>query len=81
MRQIYFAVVNVFKGSSILLIFLLYKNPYPQGFVNNFSLLILKKYSVKYNPAYILASRLGVSGYLVSRFTGSIFIGRGSKKK
>ncbi|KFW10835.1 5'-3' exoribonuclease 1, partial [Fulmarus glacialis] len=38
------------------------------------------KYSVKYNPAYILASRLGVSGYLVSRFTGSIFIGRGSKK-
>uniref|UniRef100_A0A8B9GKB2 5'-3' exoribonuclease 1 n=1 Tax=Amazona collaria TaxID=241587 RepID=A0A8B9GKB2_9PSIT len=38
------------------------------------------KYSVKYNPAYVLASRLGVSGYLVSRFTGSIFIGRGSKK-
>ncbi|XP_042734269.1 5'-3' exoribonuclease 1 isoform X1 [Lagopus leucura] len=38
------------------------------------------KYAVKYNPAYILASRLGVSGYLVSRFTGSIFIGRGSKK-
>ncbi|KAM3932202.1 5'-3' exoribonuclease 1 isoform 1-T1 [Leptodactylus fuscus] len=38
------------------------------------------KYSVKYNPGYILASRLGVNGYLVSRFTGSIFIGRGSKK-
>ncbi|XP_054839659.1 5'-3' exoribonuclease 1 isoform X2 [Eublepharis macularius] len=38
------------------------------------------KYSVKYNPGYILASRLGVSGYLVSRFTGSIFIGRGSRK-
>ncbi|XP_063162715.1 5'-3' exoribonuclease 1 isoform X1 [Candoia aspera] len=38
------------------------------------------KYSVKYNPAYVLASRLGVSSYLVSRFTGSIFIGRGSKR-
>ncbi|XP_077204888.1 5'-3' exoribonuclease 1 isoform X3 [Paroedura picta] len=38
------------------------------------------KYSVKYNPGYVLASRLGVSGYLVSRFTGSIFIGRGSRK-
>ncbi|XP_042312983.1 5'-3' exoribonuclease 1 isoform X2 [Sceloporus undulatus] len=38
------------------------------------------KYSVKYNPGYVLASRLGVSGYLVSRFTGSIFIGRGSKR-
>ncbi|CAJ0961647.1 unnamed protein product, partial [Ranitomeya imitator] len=39
-----------------------------------------KKYSVKYNPGYVLASRLGVNGYLVSRFTGSIFIGRGSKR-
>ncbi|XP_040283999.1 5'-3' exoribonuclease 1 isoform X3 [Bufo bufo] len=38
------------------------------------------KYSIKYNPGYVLASRLGVNGYLVSRFTGSIFIGRGSKK-
>ncbi|XP_063298575.1 5'-3' exoribonuclease 1 isoform X1 [Pelobates fuscus] len=38
------------------------------------------KFSVKYNPGYILASRLGVNGYLVSRFTGSIFIGRGSKR-
>lgn len=38
------------------------------------------KYSVKYNPGYVLASRLGVNGYLVSRFTGSIFIGRGSKR-
>nr|XP_060623773.1 5'-3' exoribonuclease 1 isoform X1 [Anolis sagrei ordinatus] len=38
------------------------------------------KYSVKYNPGYVLASRLGVSGYLVSRFTGSLFIGRGSRK-
>nr|XP_033814322.1 5'-3' exoribonuclease 1 isoform X3 [Geotrypetes seraphini] len=38
------------------------------------------KYSIKYNPGYVLASRLGISGYLVSRFTGSIFIGRGSKK-
>uniref|UniRef100_H3AKR8 5'-3' exoribonuclease 1 n=1 Tax=Latimeria chalumnae TaxID=7897 RepID=H3AKR8_LATCH len=37
------------------------------------------KYSIKYNPGYVLASRLGVTGYLVSRFTGSIFIGRGSK--
>ncbi|KAM5165613.1 LOW QUALITY PROTEIN: 5'-3' exoribonuclease 1 [Mantella aurantiaca] len=38
------------------------------------------KFSVKYNPGYVLASRLGVNGYLVSRFTGSIFIGRGSKR-
>ncbi|XP_075717589.1 5'-3' exoribonuclease 1 [Rhinoderma darwinii] len=38
------------------------------------------KYSIKYNPGYVLASRLGVNGYLVSRFTGSIFIGRGSKR-
>ncbi|OCT80912.1 5'-3' exoribonuclease 1 [Xenopus laevis] len=38
------------------------------------------KFSIKYNPGYVLASRLGVNGYLVSRFTGSIFIGRGSKK-
>uniref|UniRef100_A0A9J7XHW4 5'-3' exoribonuclease 1 n=2 Tax=Cyprinus carpio TaxID=7962 RepID=A0A9J7XHW4_CYPCA len=38
------------------------------------------KYSVKYSPGYVLASRLGVTSYLVSRFSGSIFIGRGSKK-
>ncbi|KAK7945419.1 hypothetical protein WMY93_001147 [Mugilogobius chulae] len=38
------------------------------------------KYCVKYSPGYILASRLGISSYLVSRFSGSIFIGRGSKK-
>ncbi|XP_037699383.1 LOW QUALITY PROTEIN: 5'-3' exoribonuclease 1 [Choloepus didactylus] len=38
------------------------------------------KYSIKYNRGYVLASRLGVSGYLVSRFTGSIFIGRGSRR-
>uniref|UniRef100_A0AAR2L7K4 5'-3' exoribonuclease 1 n=1 Tax=Pygocentrus nattereri TaxID=42514 RepID=A0AAR2L7K4_PYGNA len=38
------------------------------------------KYSVKYSPGYVLASRLGITGYLVSRFSGSIFIGRGSKK-
>ncbi|RXM36848.1 5'-3' exoribonuclease 1 [Acipenser ruthenus] len=39
-----------------------------------------KKYSVRYNPGYVLASRLGITGYLVSRFSGSIFIGRGSKR-
>ncbi|MGH0119839.1 UNVERIFIED_CONTAM: hypothetical protein FKN15_043272 [Acipenser sinensis] len=38
------------------------------------------KYSIRYNPGYVLASRLGISGYLVSRFSGSIFIGRGSKR-
>ncbi|XP_053315450.1 5'-3' exoribonuclease 1 isoform X2 [Spea bombifrons] len=38
------------------------------------------KFAVKYNPGYVLASRLGINGYLVSRFTGSIFIGRGSKR-
>ncbi|XP_076837756.1 5'-3' exoribonuclease 1 isoform X2 [Brachyhypopomus gauderio] len=38
------------------------------------------KYSVKYSPGYVLASRLGITSYLVSRFSGTIFIGRGSKK-
>ncbi|XP_034038909.1 5'-3' exoribonuclease 1 [Thalassophryne amazonica] len=38
------------------------------------------KYTVKYNPGHVLASRLGISSYLVSRFSGTIFIGRGSKK-
>ncbi|KAL7387581.1 hypothetical protein ABVT39_025645 [Epinephelus coioides] len=38
------------------------------------------KYCVKYCPGYVLASRLGITSYLVSRFSGSIFIGRGSKK-
>ncbi|XP_072560134.1 5'-3' exoribonuclease 1 [Paramormyrops kingsleyae] len=38
------------------------------------------RYSVKYSPGYVLASRLGITSYLVSRFSGSIFIGRGSKK-
>nr|XP_015216785.1 PREDICTED: 5'-3' exoribonuclease 1 isoform X1 [Lepisosteus oculatus] len=38
------------------------------------------KYSVKYSPGYVLASRLGITTYLVSRFSGSIFIGRGSKQ-
>lgn len=41
----------------------------------------IQKYSVKYCPGYVLASRLGITSYLVSRFSGSIFIGRGSKKK
>lgn len=67
------------RDPSMLLIRHLYKNPLRIAII--FCLFVLKKYSVKYNPAYILASRLGVSGYLVSRFTGSIFIGRGSKKK
>ncbi|TMS09737.1 5'-3' exoribonuclease 1 [Larimichthys crocea] len=39
-----------------------------------------EKYCVKYSPGYVLASRLGITSYLVSRFSGSIFIGRGSKK-
>uniref|UniRef100_A0A8C9W0Y4 5'-3' exoribonuclease 1 n=1 Tax=Scleropages formosus TaxID=113540 RepID=A0A8C9W0Y4_SCLFO len=38
------------------------------------------KYSVRYSPGYVLSSRLGVSSYLVSRFSGSVFIGRGSRK-
>ncbi|XP_037537485.1 5'-3' exoribonuclease 1 [Nematolebias whitei] len=38
------------------------------------------KYSVRYCPSYNLASHLGISSYLVSRFSGSIFIGRGSKR-
>lgn len=36
---------------------------------------------MKYSPGYVLASRLGISSNLVSRFSGCIFIGRGSKKK
>lgn len=42
---------------------------------------LTQKYSIKYSPGYVLASRLGITSYLVSRFSGSIFIGRGSKKK
>ncbi|KAI4897691.1 hypothetical protein NFI96_015716 [Prochilodus magdalenae] len=38
------------------------------------------KYSVKYSPGYVLASRIGITSYLVSRFSGCIFIGRGSRK-
>lgn len=38
------------------------------------------KYSIKYSPGYFLASRLSITSYLVSRFSGSIFIGRGAKK-
>ncbi len=45
------------------------------------SFVFVQKYSVKYSPGYVLASRLGITNYLVSRFSGSIFIGRGSKKK
>ncbi|XP_029309344.1 5'-3' exoribonuclease 1 isoform X2 [Cottoperca gobio] len=38
------------------------------------------KYCVKYSPGYFLASRIGITSYLVSRFSGSIFVGRGSKR-
>ncbi|XP_063077611.1 5'-3' exoribonuclease 1-like isoform X2 [Engraulis encrasicolus] len=38
------------------------------------------RYSVKYSPAYILATRLGITPHAVSRFSGSIYLGRGSKK-
>lgn len=66
---------DVIKDGRVRVIFNLPHEPQLETLIHN-----QHKYCVKYNPAYILASRLGITGFLVSRFSGSIFIGRGSKK-
>ncbi|XP_041847708.1 5'-3' exoribonuclease 1 isoform X2 [Melanotaenia boesemani] len=66
---------DVIKDGRIRVVFSVPHEPPLEHLIQN-----QHKYSVKYCPGYILASRLGISGYLVSRFSGSIFIGRGSKK-
>lgn len=66
---------DVIKDGRVRVVFSLPHEPQLDSLIQN-----QHKYCVKYNPGYILASRLGITSYLVSRFSGSIFIGRGSKK-
>ncbi|XP_035984960.1 5'-3' exoribonuclease 1 [Fundulus heteroclitus] len=66
---------DVLKDGRIRVVFNVPHEPQLEHLIQN-----QHKYSVKYSPGYILASRLSISSYLVSRFSGSIFIGRGSKK-
>ncbi|KAK2895723.1 5'-3' exoribonuclease 1 isoform X2 [Channa argus] len=66
---------DVINEGRIRVVFNVPQEPQLESLIHN-----QHKYCVKYSPGYVLASRLGISGYLVSRFSGSIFIGRGSKK-
>ncbi|XP_077580740.1 5'-3' exoribonuclease 1 [Stigmatopora nigra] len=66
---------DVIKAGRIRVVFNVPYEPQLEVLIQN-----QHKYSVKYSPGYIVASRLGITSYLVSRFSGSIFIGRGSKK-
>ncbi|XP_078061796.1 5'-3' exoribonuclease 1 isoform X10 [Mustelus asterias] len=66
---------DVVGDGRIRVVFIVPCEPQLDGIIQN-----QHKYSTKYNPGYVLASRLGVTGYLVSRLTGSLFIGRGSKQ-
>uniref|UniRef100_UPI00398EEF20 5'-3' exoribonuclease 1 isoform X2 n=1 Tax=Pristiophorus japonicus TaxID=55135 RepID=UPI00398EEF20 len=66
---------DVIQDGRIRVVFNVPCEPQLDGIIQN-----QHKYSTKYNPGYVLASRLGVTGYLVSRLTGSLFIGRGTKK-
>ncbi|XP_059849758.1 5'-3' exoribonuclease 1 isoform X1 [Hypanus sabinus] len=66
---------DVITDGRIRVVFSVPCEPHLDGIIQN-----QHKYSTKYNPGYILASRLGITGYLVSRLTGSLFIGRGSKE-
>uniref|UniRef100_A0A672H024 5'-3' exoribonuclease 1 n=1 Tax=Salarias fasciatus TaxID=181472 RepID=A0A672H024_SALFA len=66
---------DVLKDGRVRVVFNVPHEPQLESLIQN-----QHKYCVKYNPGYILASRLGITSYLVSRFSGSIFIGRGSKK-
>uniref|UniRef100_A0A3P9IN13 5'-3' exoribonuclease 1 n=1 Tax=Oryzias latipes TaxID=8090 RepID=A0A3P9IN13_ORYLA len=66
---------DVLKDGRIRVVFSVPHEPQMDHLIQN-----QHKYSVRYSPGYVLASRLGISGYLVSRFSGSIFIGRGSKR-
>ncbi|KAK2821907.1 hypothetical protein Q5P01_021972 [Channa striata] len=66
---------DVIKEGRVRVVFNVPHEPQLEPLIHN-----QHKYCVKYSPGYVLASRLGISSYLVSRFSGSIFIGRGSKK-
>ncbi|XP_041805238.1 5'-3' exoribonuclease 1 isoform X2 [Chelmon rostratus] len=66
---------DVIKDGRVRVVFNLPHEPQLETLIQN-----QHKYCVKYSPGYVLASRLGITSYLVSRFAGSIFIGRGSKK-
>ncbi|XP_056148713.1 5'-3' exoribonuclease 1 [Lampris incognitus] len=65
---------DVIKDGRVRVVFNVPYEPQLEALIQN-----QHKYCVKYCPGYVLASRLGITSYLVSRFTGSIFIGRGSK--
>uniref|UniRef100_H3DJR6 5'-3' exoribonuclease 1 n=1 Tax=Tetraodon nigroviridis TaxID=99883 RepID=H3DJR6_TETNG len=66
---------DVIKDGRVRVVFNIPHEPQLETLIQN-----QHKYCVKYSPGYVLASRLGISSNLVSRFSGSIFIGRGSKK-
>ncbi|XP_028282686.1 5'-3' exoribonuclease 1 isoform X2 [Parambassis ranga] len=66
---------DVIKDGRVRVVFNVPHEPQLESLIQN-----QHKYCVKYSPGYFLASRLGISSYLVSRFCGSIFVGRGSKK-
>ncbi|CAL8314374.1 unnamed protein product, partial [Gadus morhua 'NCC'] len=66
---------DVIKEGRVRVVFNVPQEPQLESLIHN-----QHKFSVRYSPGYILASRLGVTSYLVSRFSGSIFIGRGSKR-
>ncbi|XP_027138852.1 5'-3' exoribonuclease 1 isoform X2 [Larimichthys crocea] len=66
---------DVIKDGRVRVVFNVPHEPQLENLIQN-----QHKYCVKYSPGYVLASRLGITSYLVSRFSGSIFIGRGSKK-
>uniref|UniRef100_A0A8C9ZDM8 5'-3' exoribonuclease 1 n=1 Tax=Sander lucioperca TaxID=283035 RepID=A0A8C9ZDM8_SANLU len=66
---------DVIKDGRVRVVFNVPHEPQLEPLIQN-----QHKYCVKYSPGYVLASRLGITSYLVSRFSGSIFIGRGSKR-
>ncbi|KAM9845283.1 5'-3' exoribonuclease 1 [Aulostomus maculatus] len=66
---------DVIKDGRVRVVFSIPHEPQLEALIQN-----QHKYCVKYSPGYVLASRLGITSYLVSRFSGSLFIGRGSKK-
>uniref|UniRef100_A0A8C5NGQ1 5'-3' exoribonuclease 1 n=1 Tax=Gouania willdenowi TaxID=441366 RepID=A0A8C5NGQ1_GOUWI len=66
---------DIIQEGRVRVVFNVHHEPQMESLIQN-----QHKYCVKYSPGYFLASRLGVTSYLVSRFSGSIFIGRGSKK-
>ncbi|KAM3850341.1 5'-3' exoribonuclease 1 [Diretmus argenteus] len=66
---------DVIKEGRVRVVFNVPYEPQLEALIQN-----QHRYCVKYSPGYVLASRLSITSYLVSRFSGSIFIGRGSKR-